>query len=981
MILAVNHLPPLNGNNPYFYYIMKKFNLKILLWLFYSLISTQMIKAQFQIPIKQFTLSNGLTVILNEDHSRPKIFGYVVVKAGAKDDPDDARGMAHYQEHMLFKGTEGLGTTDWNSEKIYIDQIFQLYDQLRSTSDTSQRNSIQKKINEVSLQANQFVIPNEFDKEIKAMGGTKLNANTSYDRTVYFNEFPANQFERWLELYAHRFEKPVFRGFQAELEVVYEEKNMYSDMFQTQLLETFDRNFFKVHPYGKSLIGSVDDLKNPPLTKMFQFFKDWYVPNNMALVLSGDFNSEEIIPVIERTFGRLQSKEIPKRDEFKEEPFQGRILVEDKLSPIKLALIGFRTVPHGHPDEVALQICNNLLSNQDQTGLLDKLAIDGKLMAANMINRQYNEYGSSILLVIPKLIGQKLEDAEALAIEEVKKLRQGQFTDQQIEAIKMQFYKNFQTGLENIESKALMFGEAFASGLTLEQTMAYPDKVYNITREDVIRVANTYYGDNYLVLFSHMGSPKKEKIDKPGYKPLVVNTEKKSTYAEYLASLKTNETEPRFIDLQKDIQKETLREGLDIFYVKNELNDVFNIDLRFDVGAFEMPLLGYAAEVMNYAGTSTMDVTAFKNALSMLGASYQVSASESYLTVSIEGIDSKMEQTLALINQMLVNPVVEQNKIEVMLEGEKQKRKMERSEPDEVSNALYNYILKGNNSQYVKRLTLKEIKKLKAANLVDEFKKALQYSVQVHYTSKVEMPEFKKMFSNNIVLAASLKKGNSPVYIEPVTYNENVIYFVHRKDATQSKINFLINGTATNPELAVGIEAFNTYFGGDFSGLVLQEIREFRSLAYSAGAGYVPGNKVGRTGYLRGALGTQADKTIEAIQVFNDLIRNMPHKTERIDFIRDYMQQSALTRKPTFRNLSTMAESWKLMGYNDDPTKVKWEKYKNLNFSDIVSFHETYIKNKPMVITIVGNKDNVDMKGLAKFGKVIELKENTLFRD
>jgi len=246
----------------------------LLILLIYSLIVIDMTKAQFPIPIKQITLSNGLTVYLNEDHSRPKIFGYVVVKAGGKDDPADARGMAHYQEHMLFKGTENLGTTDWTAEKVYIDQIFNLYDELRQTTDTSQRNVIQRKINEASLQANQYVIPNEFDKEIKSMGGTKLNANTSYDRTVYFNEFPSNQMERWLELYAHRFERPVFRGFQAELEVVYEEKNMYSDMFQTQLLETFDQNFFKVHPYGKSMIGSVEELKNPPLTKMFNFFKD-----------------------------------------------------------------------------------------------------------------------------------------------------------------------------------------------------------------------------------------------------------------------------------------------------------------------------------------------------------------------------------------------------------------------------------------------------------------------------------------------------------------------------------------------------------------------------------------------------------------------------------------------------------------------------------------------------------------------------------
>lgn len=174
--------------------------------------------------LNQYKLDNGLTVILNEDHTRTEVFGYVVCKAGSKDDPADATGMAHYMEHLLFKGTETMGTTDWEKEKPHIDSIFVLYDQLGMTEDEEARKAIQLLINEQSVFANEYAIPNELDNILKELGSTGMNANTTADRTVYFNTFPPNQIERWIEVYAHRFQNAVFRSFQAELEVVYEEK-------------------------------------------------------------------------------------------------------------------------------------------------------------------------------------------------------------------------------------------------------------------------------------------------------------------------------------------------------------------------------------------------------------------------------------------------------------------------------------------------------------------------------------------------------------------------------------------------------------------------------------------------------------------------------------------------------------------------------------------------------------------------------------
>ena len=188
------------------------------------------------LKVKEYRLENGLTVWLNEDHSQPKVFGAVVVKAGAKDCPDT--GIAHYFEHMMFKGTDRIGTLDYESEKVLLDSIAMKYDELAMTEDTAARARLQKEINELSIRSSEYVIPNEFNRLINRFGGSGLNAATSYDATIYFNTFSPQYMVQWAEINSERLINPVFRLFQSELETVYEEKNMYGDIDGTLFRST-----------------------------------------------------------------------------------------------------------------------------------------------------------------------------------------------------------------------------------------------------------------------------------------------------------------------------------------------------------------------------------------------------------------------------------------------------------------------------------------------------------------------------------------------------------------------------------------------------------------------------------------------------------------------------------------------------------------------------------------------------------------------
>ncbi len=932
--------------------------------------------------VEKYVLENGLTVILNEDHTRPIVYGIVVTKAGSKNDPADATGMAHYMEHMLFKGTEELGTINWASEKPHIDKIFALYEELGKTTDIEKRKEIQQNINSESLEANKYAIPNELDKIIKSIGGVDLNANTSPDRTVFHNAFPPNQMNKWLEIYSGRFINPVFRGFQSELEVVYEEKNLYSDMFQAKLFDEYNKKFFKNHPYGQQpLIGTIEHLKNPSLNKMYNFFKSYYVANNMALVLSGDFNTKETLELIKEKFGKWKKADLPEAKTWKEEPFNGREFIEMNLSPIKLGMLGFRTVPAGDDDEIGIEVCNGILSNENQTGLLDKLTINNELLAAQAFSMGYNDYGQTILFIVPKILGQKLEDAEALVMQKLDDLRNGKFDDWLVEATKAELYRNFMYEMENVENRSMYFAELFGRNEKFEDAFNIPNKINSITKQDVINIANKYYNKNYLAFYSRMGFPKKETIDKPGYKPVTSNTDAKSVFAKKLESMPSNPIKEKFVDFRADVEYNRIKKGITIYQTKNPYNDIFSLTIKYGMGNVYHQLLTNATQLLNLSGISEFKVAELKNEFSKIGCTYNISSTKDYTVIKLEGKESQLKPALILLGKLVHNPVCEPNKLDILIEGEKSTRKIESDEPDNVADALFKWIKNGNKSTFIDRPTLKELKKVGTDSLLTVFKLATNFEAEVHYVGNLPFNEVSSYLKNEYGFADRPTPTLAPANITITNYNENTIFLVDKPKALQSKIYFVINEKPFYNDDEPYIDAFNLYFGGDFSGLVLQEVREFRSLAYSAGAYYAKPMQSGKDALFYGYIGTQSDKTIEAVSIFDSLVRKMPLKPERMATFKEYLVQSSITEHPDFRDLSQKIADWKLLGYKEDPAESKIPVYYELTFDDIKKFSDDNLKSKPMVIGIVGDAKRINQKELAKYGKIVKIKQKSLFRN
>jgi zinc protease len=933
------------------------------------------------LEVKTYKLPNGLTVYLNEDHSKPEIFGAVIVKTGSRNDPQDATGIAHYFEHIMFKGTDQIGTIDWKSEKIYLDSISMFYDNLAKASDENIRREIQREINRLSIKAAEYAIPNETDVLLRDIGGTGLNAGTGFEQTVYYNSFPAYQLEKWMEIYAERFRNPVFRLFQSELETVYEEKNLYSDVPVQMMIEDFLKTMYKDHPYSIPILGLTEHLKNPRLSQMLEFYNTWYVANNMALILAGSFNAEEIMPMIEEKFGNWRNAELPDLPEYPLAKFESREFKQVRLSPIRIGVMGFRAVPAGHPDDQALKIATKLLSNGAGTGIFDKMMMENKIMAVQPMALQAPDHGSYLILFVPKIIGQSFKKAESLVDEGVLALRSGSFTDELLEAIKLEYLKEYKRSLETAESRAYLLIEAFVENQTWEDIIAEMDAIEKISRDDVIRVANNYLGNDRLVYWSKMGFPKKDKLEKPEWEPVIPqNADKKSEFASKLDAYPESWPEPEFISFDEDVRFEPIKDGYDFYHTHNPYNDVFTLNIKYKKGALHDKLLPSAVQYINLVGTEEKSFQEYRSELQQLGASLSLYSDDNSVTVQVEGFDDKFIPTLQLVNEMLVSPGIDDTQLDKFLQGIKSNNKMRRDDPMSIGNALFNYALYTENSADIRNLTYAEAKKLKGEQLISLFKEVLTHTADIIYTGSLKFEEAKEAVSGNIQLS---EEALSSDYIELARqdFSENTIYMHHNGKARQSNINYYVQGNVLSEQDKALTNAFNEYFGSGMSSLVFQEIREFRSLSYAAYAVYNPAFLKTGPAHLIGYMNTQSDKTLDGIQAMSELILQMPSKPDRMEGIRKALMQSIYTSQPGFREVGNTVARWRMQGYDSDPRVFRYSIYNRIDFNDVVKFYKEQLGSKPLLISVSGNLKGIDRKELEAYGKLVELKYKDFVRE
>ena len=944
------------------------------------------------LDVRELKLSNGLTVWLNEDHSQPKVYGALVVKAGAKDCPNT--GIAHYLEHVLFKGTQKIGTIDYAAEKVWLDSISMKYNELSQTTDASRRLAIQHDISRLSQRAADYAIPNEFDRLISKYGGSALNASTSWDRTEYHNTFAPQFLELWCELNSERMLNPVFRLFQGELETVYEEKNRAADNMITGAVEHVMEAAFKGHPYQYPIIGSTENLKNPRLQDMEDFFRRYYVANNMGLILCGDFTAEGIEPLLERTFGRL-----PKNDNFQFsilnsqfpslQPFNGETVdIKVNIPLVKAVGLLFRGPVDKDKDAYALQLAMSLLTNDNATGMLDSLHTAHKVMAALGERFAFNEAGAVGLLVIPKIPFGSKKKAEQLCWQQIERLKRGDFSEQTLEELKLELQRDNSQALENITNRAETMEEVFSQGRSWDDYLRQAEAVKDITKADVVNAANRYLlSDQYLRGVKKFGSYPKDKVSQPDYKPVVPkHAKEQSEYARQLAQLPVAERAPRLIDLDHDTEITRLSDHITLYKVVNPANDLFSLSLKWFRGERDEPRLKLLESYLPELGTDSLTKHQLGEAWQRLGATFEVKSSDNFFILTITGFEHNLEHSLRLLRHVLTSLKPDKEAASEMAS----EYKVDHSQLDRTNTSVMQMVIskiaKGEKSSYLRQPTVAEVKKTTGEELLRLFDEVQQYDCAVlycgHSTLRSAEGRLQSKNSQFSILNSKTSPNDNEIRLQETT--EPVVYFYNMPDSRQMLIGTYgtVKPSLTDRERAQ-LRLWSQYMGGGMGSVMFQEIREFRAMAYSTGGQDMMPNYARHRDYPSGYiayLGTQGDKAMQALGVLDSLLHNMPVNEQNVAAAKQEILNNINNSYPSFRQLPNFVSNYRTLGYKEDPRTSLAQLVPTLTTADMVDFYQQNIRQQPRAYFIIGNKKQLDLQALAKYGRIVELKKEDIMR-
>lgn len=933
------------------------------------------------LQVRIYHLDNGLTVYLSDYKDAPRIQTYLAVRAGSKNDPATATGLAHYLEHMVFKGTSKLGTQDWAKEKVELGKIEALYEVYRSQrNDPAARKRTYHQIDSISGVAARYAVPNEYDKVMGAIGAKGSNAHTSNEETVYQEDIPSNQLEKWAAIQAERLQEMVPRLFHTELEAVYEEKNRGLDSDFNKEFEALNAALYPTHPYGtQTTIGTIEHLQNPSITEIKKYFGQYYVPNNVALCLSGDLDYDATIRLIDKYFGALPSKPVPAFNAPVEKPLTAPVTREVLGPQSENVMLGFRLPGKASADAVRLRMLDKILTN-GQAGLIDlDLNQQQKVLQAASFTDLNADYSTHVIYGTPRQ-GQKLETVKALLLGELAKVKAGNFPDWLIPAIinneKLERTKSY----ESNEARASAMYEAFIERVDWKDYLQQLDDFGKLTKADIVKFANDNYGENYVTVFKRTGvDPNKVKVVKPAITPVPANRDAASTYYKQLTALPSSELQPVFVDYKKDIQEAAIKPGLPLYYTHNAENGLFNLYYILDLGTNNDPRWGLAADYLQYLGAGKYSAAQLQQEFYKLGCSFNVSSGADRTFVTLNGLDTNLEPALKLFEQLLSAPKPDAAALKNMVAGTLKARQDAKLEKRVILNqAMVNFVKHGPKNPFTNILSEKELKALKPEQLTALIKKLPTYQHRVLYYGPRPVEGTVAVLQANHLTPAQLTPTPAAKDFAEQPLKDRKVYWVDY-NMVQAEILFLTKGDLYNKDLVPTVALYNEYFGGGMGSIVFQDLRESKALAYSAYSGYSNADKLGRSNYNLSYIGTQSDKLPEAMAGMEALLTDMPVAEANLEIAKNAIRNSISTERITKGNVLLSYERARRLGLDYDLRRDVYASTQKMTFDELKKFQQAKIKGQNQVILVIGSKDRLNFKELAKYGAVQQLSLKQVF--
>lgn len=925
--------------------------------------------------VRVYTLKNGLKVFLAKNDDAPKIQTYIPVRTGSNNDPADNTGLAHYLEHMMFKGTSNLASANWAKEKPLLDQISNLYEQHKSEQDPEKKKALYKKIDEVSQEASKYAIANEYDKAISSLGASGTNAHTWLDETVYKNNIPNNELEKWLKVEKERFSELTLRLFHTELEAVYEEFNRSQDndgrLVNYELMDAL----FPTHPNGQqTTIGKSEHLKNPSMVAIHKYFDEYYVPNNYAMVLVGDLDFDKTIKLVDQYFGSFKYKELPKKQTITEKPMT-KIVERTVKSPSTPRLqMSWRSDSYGTQNARLADIVGNILTNSGDSGLIDlNINQQQKALRAMAYESAFKDYGSFSLIIVPKN-GQTFDEAKKLMLDQIELVKKGEFQEWLIPAIindmKIQRMKTFETA-DGLASS--LYG-TYINDRTWAQELNEINEYEKITKADVVKFANEFFKDNYVIIKKEKGvNDKLVRVENPGITPIKLNREEQSSFLKEILAEKSSEIKPEFIDYAKAIKTDKIGDKK-VSFVHNKYNDIAQAHFVFPFGSDNDKELSLATQVIQYLGTNKLSAEELKKEFFKLGISNDFRTSNDQLRISLSGLEENMPKAIELLKNWMQNAKPDQKvyaeNVKTILEG----REVAKKDKGRIMAALSNYAKYGKVSRFTDILSKEQLEAINSVDMTNKVQNLLKMPYEIFFYGQ-DFNAFKK-YAKPFVEKETMKVAAKQNYPEPAT--DGNVYFTNY-DMVQTEMAKVAKGHNVNLANMGKISVFNEYFGRGLSSIVFQEIRESKSLAYSAYVSYASSSELNRPDYVTTYIGTQANKLPQAVTAMDELMANLPQIPAQFNNAKNAALKQIASGRINRTNIYFNQLNLKKLGVDYDLRKDIYKEIEKLSLADLTNFYNSEMKPMKYNTAIIGKKENLDMGALNKMGKFYEVSLEEIF--
>lgn len=926
--------------------------------------------------VRVYTLKNGLKVYLAQNTDEPRIQTYIPVRTGSNNDPSDNTGLAHYLEHMVFKGTSKIGTQNWETEKKLIAQISDLYEQHKAETDPEKKKAIYKRIDEVSQEASKYSVANEYDKLISSLGAKGTNAHTYLEETVYKNNIPANELEKWMIIEKERFSELVLRLFHTELEAVYEEYNRAQDNDGRIVNYELMSALFPTTPYGQqTTIGKPEHLKNPSMVAIHNYFNTYYVPNNMAVILVGDLDFDRTIKMVDQYFGTFAYKELPMKKQVTEKPMTSIVEREVKSPTAERLTMAWRTSGVGTKETLLADITSSILSNAGSVGLID-IDINQKQLAlgAGAYSTAFNDYGYQAMVISVKE-GQTLEEGKKLLLSEIDKIKRGEFDDWMIEAVINNMKLNRMKTYESGDGLATSLYRSFIEKRSWTETLSEINELSKISKADVVKYANEFYKDNYVIVYKRKGvNDKLIRVSNPAITPVQLNRDSQSEFYKDFSKLASTDLAPVYVDFKKEIQTKKVK-NTTISFIKNNTNSISNLYYIFNMGSDHDKKLSLAMGILDYLGTDKMSAEDVKKEFYKIGVTYSVNASNDLSYIYLSGLESNLPKGIALLENLLKNVKPDQEVYNTTVATILNARDNSKKRKENIMAALTYYAKYGKNSRFRDILSEKELKEMKASELTDLLKGLNNYEHQIFFYGNDLNPILAALEKNHN-LNASKAIPSPKIYPEPETTDK--VYFANY-DMVQTEMNRIAKGGKYNSSLTGTVNVFNSYFGAGLSSIVFQEIRESKSLAYSARALYGIANDKNLSDYMQVSIGTQANKLPQAVDAISALLSDMPKIEKQFNNAKESSLKQIASSRIIKTNIFFNQLNLKKLGFDYDIRKDTYKNIQNLTLEATNDFFNKEVKTKKYNTAIIGKKESLDFEALKKLGTIEEVSLEEIF--